>query len=108
MTLNSVRKEMLIGMGSLLLAHILFVTGLFVLAWIAEAVDFYRMTAVLRYSLFGIGLSQLMYAIPLGLRFRQKRRFSALKGVMIGAGITALLCGGCYGFLVLVNFILYG
>lgn len=39
---------------------------------------------------------QLLYAIPLILRFKRQRRFGKMKGVIIGATITALLNGACF------------
>ena len=39
---------------------------------------------------------QLLYAIPLILRFKRQRKFGQMKGVIIGATITALLNGACF------------
>ncbi len=50
---------------------------------------------------FGIGISQLVYVIPVSLWLRQRRQFGLMKGVIIGAVITALLNGACW--LVVVN-----
>ena len=43
------------------------------------------------YAALAIGLTQLLYAIPLCLYFGKKRRFSALKGVVLGAILTVVL-----------------
>jgi hypothetical protein len=43
-----------------------------------------------------IGLIQLIYAIPLCLYLRRRRQWNWIKGVVIGACITALLNGGCW------------
>jgi hypothetical protein len=45
---------------------------------------------------FGIGLLQLVYVIPVSLWLKQQGRFGLMKGVIIGAVITALLNGGCW------------
>jgi hypothetical protein len=49
------------------------------------------------------GISQLVYVIPLALWLRKKRRFELMKGVLIGAVMTALLNGGCFLFLRIVQ-----
>lgn len=47
-------------------------------------------------ALFGIGISQLMYVIPVIFWARSKQKWGLMKGVIIGAVITALLNGGCW------------
>lgn len=39
---------------------------------------------------------QLLYVIPLVLRFRRRRKFGLMKGVIIGATLTALVNGACF------------
>lgn len=39
---------------------------------------------------------QLLYVIPLIFRFRRRRRFAMMKGVIIGATLTALVNGACF------------
>lgn len=46
--------------------------------------------------LFGIGISQLIYVIPVIFWARSKQKWGLMKGVIIGAVITALLNGGCW------------
>ena len=53
------------------------------------------------YAMFGIGISQLLYVIPLVIRFKQQRKWGLMKGVIIGAVLTALLTGGYW--LLLIN-----
>jgi len=43
-----------------------------------------------------IAISQLLYVVPLCIWLKRKNRMSMMKGVIIGAVITALLNGGCY------------
>lgn len=39
---------------------------------------------------------QLLHAVPLILRFRRRHQFGIMKGIVIGAAITALVNGVCY------------
>ena len=39
---------------------------------------------------------QLLYVIPLILRFQRRRQFGLMKGVIIGATLTALVNGACF------------
>jgi hypothetical protein len=48
------------------------------------------------FAVFGIGIFQLFYVVPTVIFLKRKRQFSLMKGVIIGAVITALLNGGCY------------
>jgi hypothetical protein len=48
------------------------------------------------HALEGVGIAQLLYVIPLVIWFRQRRQWGLMKGVIIGAVITALLNGGCW------------
>ncbi|MBE9009844.1 hypothetical protein IQ250_06460 [Pseudanabaenaceae cyanobacterium LEGE 13415] len=45
---------------------------------------------------WGIGFSQIIHLIPIGLWLRQRRQSEKLKGLIIGAITTCLLCGGCF------------
>ena len=48
------------------------------------------------YLFFYPGLTQLIYVIPVCYWLNRKRRIGLMKGVIIGAVITALLNGGCW------------
>lgn len=48
------------------------------------------------YAFFAIGLSQLIYVIPTVVILKRDRQYGLMKGVIIGAVLTALLNGGCY------------
>lgn len=39
---------------------------------------------------------QLLYVLPLTIRFRRRGKIGMMKGVIIGAVITALLNGACF------------
>jgi hypothetical protein len=51
---------------------------------------------ILLYCLMGIGLSQLLYVVPIAIILSRRRQWGLMKGVIIGAVITALLNGGCW------------
>lgn len=44
----------------------------------------------------GIGIFQITYVIPVSLWLKRQGRLGLMKGVIIGAVITALLNGGCW------------
>ena len=48
------------------------------------------------WPLLGFGLTQLLYVIPLCIYYRRQRQFNTMKGIIIGAILTALLNGGCF------------
>ncbi len=43
-----------------------------------------------------IGLAQLVYILPICIYLKRKRKWNWIKGIIIGACITALLNGGCW------------
>jgi hypothetical protein len=54
---------------------------------------------LLIWSFFGcLGIAQLIYVIPAIFILRRQRNFTQVKGVIIGAVVTALLNGGCWLF----------
>ncbi|HBE20795.1 MAG TPA: hypothetical protein DEG17_00930 [Cyanobacteria bacterium UBA11149] len=91
-----------IFLGVLLLTgcHILILTILGAIA--SAATGNYNIGIIYLYALLGIGIAQLIYVIPLIIWLRWKRKWGIMKGVIIGAVITALLNGGCW--LLLSNF----
>lgn len=48
------------------------------------------------YAGMGFSLIQLIYVIPVVLKLKRQQRWGMMKGVIIGAVITALLSGGCW------------
>ncbi|MEM9908072.1 MAG: hypothetical protein AAF921_23920 [Cyanobacteria bacterium P01_D01_bin.44] len=48
------------------------------------------------WSMLTIGLSQLIYMVPLILWFRKTRSYGWMKGFIVGTVITALINGGCW------------
>lgn len=47
------------------------------------------------------GLTQLIYVIPVVLWLKRQQRWGWMKGIIIGAVLTALLNGGCWLWFVL-------
>lgn len=47
-------------------------------------------------SFIFIGLTQLIYVIPIVFWLKRRQRWGLMKGVIIGAILTALLNGGCF------------
>ena len=92
------------GICILALCHVAFAVLCYLLAYIVDAIlpaqgaVYYGsgFTWVLLYAVFGIGLSQVLYAVPLWLRLNRKGLAATAKGVVIGAVITLLLNGGCF------------
>ena len=44
----------------------------------------------------GIGLFQILYVIPVVFWLKRRQKWGLMKGVIIGAVLTALLNGGCW------------
>lgn len=47
-------------------------------------------------SAVGIGLSQFLYVIPMIIVLARSQRYALMKGVIMGAAMTALLNAGCF------------
>lgn len=74
-----------------------------IIGTIATYVKLYNLNILLLYALVGLGLSQLLYVVPVAIRLKRRQQWGLMKGVIIGAVITALLNGGCW-LLVFQNF----
>lgn len=81
------------GMLLLGVCHVIAVGGLVILSYLLEAVP--GMSTIILVGVIGFFFWQLIYVIPLTLWLRRKREHGLMKGVIIGAVITALLCGTC-------------
>ena len=51
-------------------------------------------------SLAIVGVTQLIWIVPIIVHFRKRNEPETVKGVMIGAGIVALLNAACWGAVV--------
>ncbi|MGB5960036.1 MAG: hypothetical protein WBG73_05200 [Coleofasciculaceae cyanobacterium] len=56
----------------------------------------YISLAVYLYAGAGFSLIQLLYVIPVVLKLKRQQNWRLMKGVIIGAVLTALLSGGCW------------
>ena len=45
----------------------------------------------------GVGITQLVYIIPMALRLKKFGEYKTVQGLVIGASITFLLCATCFG-----------
>ena len=53
--------------------------------------------------LLGIGIVQLLYVVPLALWAKRRGMKTFASGVMIGAAITFLLNGACWGWFLIAK-----
>jgi hypothetical protein len=106
MVRSNPKLDVLVGIILLVLCHAiagvlgyaLYRLGLQV--WSADQMFFLLLAGIL------IGITQLIYVVPLCLWLRRRRQFETAKGVIIGAVITFLLNGSCflYGLLLFNRF----
>lgn len=98
------RKGIVSGIFLLISLHITAVTlgriVLFIYSFLVEKVgkDNYLGSSLFGYFLGYLGIAQLIYVIPAIFILRRERNFTLVKGVIIGAVVTALLNGGCWLF----------
>lgn len=85
---------LLVGMHIVLLLLICLI--LFIISVVPTPISGNYNWMFLLFILAGVGISQLLYVVPVSLWLKSKRRFGLMKGVIIGAVITALLNGGCW------------
>ncbi len=67
---------------------------IFLLALAAQELNHYDPKALA--LIFGICLYQLLYVVPAIIWLKWEQRWGLMKGVIIGAVITALLSGPCF------------
>ncbi|NEQ49977.1 MAG: hypothetical protein F6K11_07580 [Leptolyngbya sp. SIO3F4] len=100
MTNNSNPNELVqIFSGFMLLMALHTAVGFFVFLIglvIGSIVQNYSFLAFWVVIAMGFLFWQLLYVIPLVLRFRRRRQFGMMKGVIIGATLTALVNGACF------------
>lgn len=88
-----------IGMGLVLLFHIIVFAFLYLIGILGGLVGFYSLSGIAIVAFFGIGLSQLLYVIPIVIFLFIKQKRMMAYGVITAAGITILLNGACYGLI---------
>jgi Na+/proline symporter len=87
-------KDIVQGALLVILIHILVIAIIFFLGYallISGLV--YKVLSVWIYIAMGFSLIQLVYVIPLALRLKRQGRWGMMKGVIVGAVLTALLNG---------------
>jgi hypothetical protein len=83
--------DALAGFGWTVLAHVFaFVLLYFSFSAGGESLSFFL--------LFGIGITQLLYVVPMVVHFRKKQEFGVAKGIVIAASVTFLLNSACWGW----------
>ena len=88
--------DVLAGFGGTVLAHVIaFVLLYFSFSAGGESLSFFL--------LFGIGVTQLLYVVPMVVHFRKKREFGVAKGIVIAASLTFLLNGACWGWFLIAK-----
>lgn len=60
----------------------------------------YSAITILSLAGYFVGITQLIYLIPLIFFLWRERRFAVMKGIMIGGVLVALVNFGCYLFIV--------
>lgn len=94
--------EVFSGIALLFAFHVMALIAIFVVTGLGSLLvsllrsNFYGLSSVWIWPVFGIGVTQLMYVIPACIYYRRRRRFNLVKGIIIGAILTALLNGGCF------------
>jgi uncharacterized BrkB/YihY/UPF0761 family membrane protein len=89
--------EMLKGFLLLMSLHILAGIVIFVLGYIIGLLmGGYSILTVWIIGTMGFLFWQLLYVIPLVLRLKRRRKIGMMKGVIIGAVLTALVNGACF------------
>ena len=99
---NPRNNDWLTIIGGILLVlstnFILSILGMYLFAFIADNSDLPLGTGYypLALGISAVWLYQLLYVIPLILSCKRQRKFSLMKGVIIGAVITGLVAGFCF------------
>jgi len=88
--------DALAGFGWTVLAHVIAVVLLYLsFSAVGESLSFFL--------LFGIGVTQLLYVLPMVLYFRKKAKFGVAKGIVIAASLTFLSNGACWGWFLIAK-----
>ncbi|OUL24708.1 MULTISPECIES: hypothetical protein [unclassified Nostoc] len=98
----SQRNEILnvfLGIFLLFGLHIIAIAIIFLLGWIYGQIfgySSYNYLGIWIIGAWGFFIWQMLYVIPLCIWLRRQQRLAMMKGVIIGAVITALLNGTCF------------
>ena len=100
-------RNFIVGICTLIACHIAYLALgsliLFLFSWLKlpGALDIYinspsNFGSLLLLSILFIGLTQIVYVVPLLLWLKRRGRADTAEGVTVGAVITALLNGSCF------------
>ncbi len=85
------------GILLLLGMHAIAIVAIFILGFVLFSnTPGYGILAFWIYAAFSFSLIQLLYVIPVVVKLKQRQKWGIMKGVIIGAVITALVSGGCF------------
>lgn len=76
--------------------HILVISISLIWSIIFDAFNIHIFDNVFVVEFFAIGICQIIYIIPTIIILKRQNQIALMKGVIIGAVITALLNGGCW------------
>jgi len=97
-------REIAVGFFTAILVNIVGSISFGLIAGLFSSLQLPQISTLFLFLTFGIGLSQLVYIIPIAVRFARRRQWGRMKGVIIGAVFTALLNGGCFLALGMLRF----
>lgn len=91
-------EKILVGIGLLCALHTAFTTGLLLFLYLLAFVPigWNWIPQGMAFALFGIGFTQVLYALPMGIWLYRRRQLEVLKGLCIAAALTLLICGTCF------------
>ncbi|OCR01147.1 hypothetical protein BCD67_17410 [Oscillatoriales cyanobacterium USR001] len=90
-------QDIIQGIGLSLFLNIAFFLGCGLLgSFLSRIPGLSFLGAFFSLAIIGIGLSQLLYVIPIVISLKRKEKWGEMKGLIIGAVITFLLSGGCW------------
>jgi hypothetical protein len=97
---NGGQNGILEGIGLLFLAHVFAIVAGFLVFSFANALSgisafFQQIVLLLLLAFLFLGISQLLYVIPILIRLQLQGQYGRLKGVLIGALLTAIIDAGC-------------
>ena len=89
--------QIIYGILLLLGMHAIAIGVIFVLGFILFSnTPNYAILGFWIYAALSFSFIQLIYVIPVVLRLKQRQKWGMMKGVIIGAVITALVNGSCF------------
>jgi hypothetical protein len=91
---SSPAAEIIVGTIITILLNIGIMFGIIFFASMSHLSSFFNL--ILSSLLYYIGLVQMTYILPICITLGRNRQWNWMKGIIIGACITALLNGGCW------------